>query len=120
MKLLKTNLLLLACILMTSSVFGQVSGEQGVDLKNTGQSTMNFLQVSVVPKAIAMGDAYSAIGTGVESMFYNPAGLAEMNNKVDVVILDKDVVKSSDFVKDRVRLFVDMATNTVAAIPTRG
>lgn len=84
MKRLMKNILVLASLLAASSLFAQGSGNQGVDLKNTGQATMNFLQVSVVPKAIAMGDAYTAIGTGVESIFYNPAGLTEMDNKVDL------------------------------------
>ncbi|MFB0516733.1 MAG: PorV/PorQ family protein, partial [Candidatus Neomarinimicrobiota bacterium] len=52
-------------------------------MKKTGQSTMNFLQVSVVPDATALGDAYTALGQGIRSVFYNPAGLAEMTDKFE-------------------------------------
>lgn len=47
--------------------------------------------------------------------------LEEMDNKVDVIFVDdKDVGVSADFVKNRVRIFVDYTTNTVARIPKRG
>lgn len=58
--------------------------EQGVNMKKTGQSTMNFLQVGLVPEATALGDAYTAVGTGITSIFYNPAGLSEMAGKFQV------------------------------------
>ena len=57
-----------------------------VDMEKVGQSTMNFLQVSVIPAASAMGEAYTAIGTGCESIFYNPAGLPEMDAKYAVLV----------------------------------
>jgi hypothetical protein len=60
--------------------------ERGVGQKKVGQSTMNFLQVSVVPEATALGDAYTAYGTGVQSLFYNPAGLSEMSHKAEVFV----------------------------------
>jgi hypothetical protein len=57
-----------------------------VDLKKTGQSTMNFLLVSTSPKASAMGEAFTSVGTGSESIFYNPAGLAIMDNQFDISV----------------------------------
>lgn len=57
-----------------------------VGMKKVGQSTMNFLQVGVVPGASSMGEAYTAIGTGCESIFFNPAGLPEMNSKYAAII----------------------------------
>ncbi len=64
-----------------------VHGEQytgvGTGLNKLAQSTMNFLQVGVVPGASALGEAYSAIGIGPAAIFYNPAGLAEMNGTVE-------------------------------------
>ncbi len=50
-----------------------------VDLNKVAQSTMNFLLVSVSPVASSMGEAYYAVGTGADAIFYNPAGMAEMN-----------------------------------------
>lgn len=57
-----------------------------VDLKKTGQSTMNFLLVGTSPKAAAMGEAFTSIGIGSESIFYNPAGLAIMDNQFDISV----------------------------------
>lgn len=62
------------------------SSGQGVNLKQTGQSTMTFLEVGVSPKAAALGDAYTALSSGVQSVFANPAGLTEMNSKFQAFI----------------------------------
>jgi hypothetical protein len=64
---------------MTSPLHAQIG------LKKLGQSTMNFLQVSLSPKGSALGDAYTAVGTGADAIFYNPAGLAEYEGKFDVI-----------------------------------
>jgi len=66
---------------MTSQVHAQIG------LKKVGQSTMNFLQVSVSPTGSALGEAYSAIGTGAEAAFYNPAGFAQMDNKFEALFM---------------------------------
>ena len=55
-------------------VLAQSEYAPGVEMKKVGQSTMNFLQVSVIPGASAMGEAYTAIGTGCESIFFNIEG----------------------------------------------
>ena len=55
-----------------------------VDLNKTAQSTMNFLLISNSPKAAALGDAFTSVGKGAESMFYNPAGLAAMDKEFDI------------------------------------
>jgi len=57
-----------------------------VGMKKVGQSTMNFLQVGVIPGACSMGEAYTAIGKGCESIFFNPAGLPEMDSKFAAII----------------------------------
>jgi hypothetical protein len=80
MKFFKFIFLVLSGLLVPFQIFGQVS------LKKTGQSTMDFLLVSISPKASSLGEAYTAFGTGAESMFYNPAALVEANNKFDVTV----------------------------------
>ena len=55
-----------------------------VGLRKVGQSTMNFLLVSNSPRASALGEAYCALGTGVESLFFNPAGVIELNNRFEM------------------------------------
>ncbi|MDZ7722646.1 MAG: PorV/PorQ family protein [candidate division KSB1 bacterium] len=51
-----------------------------VGLTKVAQSTMNFLLVNVSPKAAAMGETFTAVGEGAESIFFNPAGAAELSN----------------------------------------
>ena len=54
------------------------TGESGLDLKKTGQTSMNFLQVGVSPREAGLGGAITSLSQGVESIFSNPAGLTEM------------------------------------------
>ena len=62
------------------------SGHAQVGLKKVGQSTMNFLQVNVSPRAAALGETYIAVGQGAEGIFFNPAGAAEFSGRFDVKI----------------------------------
>lgn len=55
-----------------------------IGINKLAQSTMNFQLVSISPKASAMGDAFFTVGTGAESVFYNPAGLAETPENFEV------------------------------------
>ncbi len=57
-----------------------------VALNKVGQSTMDFLLVSISPKASAMGDAFTTLSSGAESMFYNPAGLVELQKSFNVTV----------------------------------
>ncbi len=61
-------------------------GQDGANVKQTGQASMTFLQVGVVPKAAAMGDAYTAMSKGVQSVFFNPAGLTEMDSHFEAFV----------------------------------
>jgi hypothetical protein len=58
----------------------KTTGQGGADLKQAGQTTMNFLQVNVSPRSAGMGAAYTSMAQGVESVFSNPAGLTEMES----------------------------------------
>lgn len=81
---MKRKIIYIVTILSISalSLFAQTDlggvGQNGVGLKKTGQTTFNFLQIIVSPKASAMGNASTALSQGVESIFMNPAGLPEM------------------------------------------
>ncbi len=57
-----------------------------IGLNKTAQSTMNFLLVGTSPRACALGEAFTAIGSGSESMFYNPSGLTSMNTEFDITL----------------------------------
>lgn len=78
---MKMNLIILTVmILLAGNLYAQV------DLNKTAQSTMNFLLVSTSPKASAMGEAFTAVGTGSEAVFYNPAGLSIMDKQFDISV----------------------------------
>ncbi|HKJ82033.1 MAG TPA: PorV/PorQ family protein, partial [Ignavibacteriaceae bacterium] len=74
------RLIVMTIITMSMSMYAQVG------INKVAQSTMNFLLVSVSPKASAMGDAYYAVGTGAESIFYNPAAMVETKNTFNIVL----------------------------------
>ena len=57
-----------------------------VDLNKTAQSTMNFLSVGTSSRASALGEAFTAIGSGSESMFYNPSGLTNVTKDFDITL----------------------------------
>ena len=78
-------LIVTMALILSTSLMAQKQ-EQGVNLEKSGQSTMNFLQVGLVPQAVALGDAYSSVGTGVRAMYYNPAGLAEMSTSYEIFV----------------------------------
>ena len=47
---------------------------------------MNFLSVGTSSRASALGEAFTAIGSGSESMFYNPSGLTNVTKDFDITL----------------------------------
>ncbi|MBD3291157.1 PorV/PorQ family protein, partial [candidate division KSB1 bacterium] len=78
MKYIKMFVFIVILIIIAQPIHSQVG------LSKVAQSTMNFQLVGISPKASAMGDAFMALGKGAESIFFNPAGLAEVSNNFDV------------------------------------
>lgn len=76
----RLRLIVLTSLVFCMSIYAQVG------INKVAQSTMDFLLVSLSPRASGMGDAYYAVGTGAESIFYNPAAMAEMKNTFNFVI----------------------------------
>ena len=81
--MLKNMIQKIRFILITILVFPSQNFSQ-VDLNKTAQSTMNFLLVGTSSRASALGEAFNAIGSGSESMFYNPSGLTDINKNFDI------------------------------------
>jgi hypothetical protein len=79
---MKSKILNIVLIVLLSCV--TINAQVG--LNKLAQSTMNFLLVSVSPKASSMGDAFYAVGTGAESIFYNPAGIVETDKTFDATV----------------------------------
>lgn len=72
-KLIKIALIIVLMLSFTSPLMGQVN------VKKLGQATMKFLSVPVGARGAAMGDAFTAVSSGAEAMFWNPAGMAKIN-----------------------------------------
>ncbi|MCB4757374.1 MAG: PorV/PorQ family protein [Elusimicrobia bacterium] len=49
--------------------------------KSVGTSGAQFLKLGVNARAIAMGEAYSAVTDGADAIYWNPAGLYRIENK---------------------------------------
>lgn len=52
-------------------------------MKKLAQTGMKFLDMNVVPRAVAMGGSYMLVGDDATALFYNPAGIAYTGNSVD-------------------------------------
>ena len=79
---MKNKFLIYVLLLVCFSI--NVQAQVGLD--KLAQSTMNFLLVSTSPKASGMGDAFFAVGTGAESIFYNPSAIVETDKTFNVVV----------------------------------
>lgn len=61
----------LAVLLLSQHVFSQ----------KVGSTSMQFLKVMPCARATAMGDAYSVLASGAEAVFWNPAGVALVDQR---------------------------------------
>jgi hypothetical protein len=53
--------------------------------KRTGTGGASHLLIPVGPRGIAMGEANVSTSTGIESLFWNPAGVAKMDGSTDIL-----------------------------------
>ena len=70
-----TKILIIICFLLSNT-----SGQD--DFKRVGKSGFGFLKISPSARAAGMGDAFTAIADDVTTIFYNPAGLTNLNGSV--------------------------------------
>jgi hypothetical protein len=68
--------LLLAATPLAAQIGDQLEQDSGSPNSRVGTRGANFLELGVGARAMAMGGAYVAIAEGVESMYWNTAGLA--------------------------------------------
>lgn len=52
----------------------------GAFSQKVGSTSMQFLKVMPCARATAMGEAYSVLASGAEAVFWNPAGVARLQN----------------------------------------
>ncbi|MGB5895418.1 MAG: PorV/PorQ family protein, partial [Ignavibacteriaceae bacterium] len=53
--------------------------------KRTGTAGASELLIPVGPRGIAMGESNLVAATGIEALYWNPAGVASMTNNADVL-----------------------------------
>lgn len=59
---------------------------QAFALNKTGQTGFKFLDVGVGARAAAMGEAFTLVGNDANAVFYNPAGIAYSDSRVNVIL----------------------------------
>ena len=52
-----------------------------IEINGNGTTGANFLEIDVGSAATAMGGAYVSVANDVSSSYWNPAGLAYVNNR---------------------------------------
>lgn len=75
MNSLKTKTLIIILVIAVSIFYTTASFAQKV-----GSTSMQFLKVMPSARATALGEAYTVWATGAEAIFWNPAGLAALDN----------------------------------------
>ena len=63
---------LICLLILPSAGFGQ---------SKVGQAGTQFLKMGVSARAVAMGEAFTAISDDATAVHYNPAGLTQIDNK---------------------------------------
>ena len=75
MRIMRRYIVLILSMSMLTSVYG------GSQLKKVATSAANWLKLETGTRAIGMGGAYVAMGTGISGAPYNPASIAFIDNK---------------------------------------
>jgi len=75
MAIIRRYIILILSLLMLTTSYG------GSELKKVATSAANWLKLETGTRAIGMGGAYVAMGTGISGVPYNPASIAFIDNK---------------------------------------
>ena len=73
-KNMRTFILFITILCVCSSTF------YAQEVTKVGTTAANFLAIDVGPRATAMGSAYVSVANDVTSMYWNPAGIARIDN----------------------------------------
>lgn len=87
-------------------------------IKNARLSTtgFGFLKLTTNARAVAMGDAYSAVGNDISAIFYNPAGLTQMETERAAMVGYTDWIVGSTLGTAAFAVKTGVATFGVSAI----
>ena len=64
-------------LVLTTVAYGQY--------ERPGSTSAQFLKIDISPAAAAMGGSYYSVASGATALYYNPAAIASMDKKFDVV-----------------------------------
>jgi hypothetical protein len=71
-------------LLLITLLFFIISLQSNAQNKKIAQTGFQFLTVGTDARATALGEAFTTVENGSNSLFYNPAGMAVSNNFLDV------------------------------------
>ncbi len=77
MKSIKVIFFIILGMLSARDTFAQL----GAEINKTGTTAAQFLKIAVGPRPVGMGGAYTASADDINSIYWNPAGLARMYAK---------------------------------------
>lgn len=93
---MKYRLYILITAILLNVTAPRLAAQVGLD--KVAQSTMNFQLVGISPKASALGNAYIALCRGAEAMFYNPAGIADLNHSLNLTMTMVNWIADIDYI----------------------
>lgn len=76
LKLKKFSCLITAVIIFIAAL--DLSAQIGSQTSKTGTTAAQFLKISVGPRAIGMGGAFTAVADDINSFYWNPAGISKI------------------------------------------
>lgn len=87
-------------ILLGMATFALLTGySASAQTANGGTNSFDFLNISPISRAVGVGEAYSAVGDDVGSVYYNPAGLASiLTNEMNITYLSLYQQMSYEFI----------------------
>ena len=74
---------------ITILCFGFVFSQGDKNVSNVGTTAAPFLQIGVGSRAISMGGAFVATANDVSAMYWNPAGLGQLND-IEVIFMHSE------------------------------
>ena len=77
MRKLTTFLVIVLCLLLVAPP------AEAKSIKKVAQTGLQFLKVDMLARSAGMGGAFTMAGSGADAMFYNPAGLSELQSSVE-------------------------------------
>ena len=84
---LSKNISIIVIMLISSQLFAQLSNQQ--QIFKTGTTAAQFLKIGVDARAASLGNAFTAFSGDLSAMYWNPAGLADIQG-AQVLFVNND------------------------------